>query len=257
VRRREHALVNILEEGRKAMDAILREMMEISEEQAAGDADKIKAMRTCVGWFSSPACALIYQVAKYVALCSSKGYAIGQKFLEWIDARLADLDGEDKLLGHSEDVLAICGSRMYVFFLDAAPTERLISQAGSLLTFLEEEDDLGAEGGGKLRKSILLGAGSPPCMAALCARWRSCATLCCGRCSRRSSLPTTSTCSTCCRRCGPTRSHSSTTRPRGLRAWSTAACGSRSPPRPRPHQPLERRRSAARARRSTWCASAA
>ena len=56
---------------------------------------------------------------------------------------------------------------MYVFFLDAAPTEHLISQIGSLLTFLEEEDDLGAEGGGKLRKSILLGAASPPCMAAL------------------------------------------------------------------------------------------
>lgn len=65
----EHGLVNILEAGRKAMDGVLREMMNISDEQAAGDADKVKAMRTCVGWFSSPACALIYQVAKYVALC--------------------------------------------------------------------------------------------------------------------------------------------------------------------------------------------
>ena len=46
------------------------------------------------------------------------------------------------MLGHSEDMLAICGSRMYVFFLDAAPTERLVSQEGSLLTYLEEEDDL-------------------------------------------------------------------------------------------------------------------
>ena len=63
----EHALVNILEEGRKAMDAILREMMEITEEQAAGDASKIKAMRTCVGWFSSPACALIYQARRPAA----------------------------------------------------------------------------------------------------------------------------------------------------------------------------------------------
>eukprot|EP00966_Prymnesium_polylepis_P020799 478648-Prymnesium_polylepis.1 len=44
----EHALVNILEEGRKAMDAVLREMMNITEEQAEGDAAKIKAMRTCV-----------------------------------------------------------------------------------------------------------------------------------------------------------------------------------------------------------------
>ena len=58
----EHGLVNILEEGRKAMDKVLREMMAITDAQAEGDAAKIKAMRTCVGWFSSPACALIYQV---------------------------------------------------------------------------------------------------------------------------------------------------------------------------------------------------
>eukprot|EP00966_Prymnesium_polylepis_P206554 4785473-Prymnesium_polylepis.1 len=56
---------------------------------------------------------------------------------------------------------------MYVFFLDAAVTERLLSQVGSLLTFLEEEDDLQAEGGGKLRKSILTGTNSPACMAAV------------------------------------------------------------------------------------------
>ena len=203
----EHALVNILEEGRKAIDKVLREMMNITDEQAGTDEKKIKAMRTCVGWFSSPACALIYQVralaspappthrqphrtapsthllpfctltcvttllcqvVKYVALASSKGYAIGAKFREWIEARLADEAAQaEELLGYSEDLLAICGSRMYVFFLDAAVTERLVSQTGSLLTFLEEEDDLGAEGGGKLRKSILVGCGSGACMAAV------------------------------------------------------------------------------------------
>eukprot|EP00965_Chrysotila_dentata_P130204 4305151-Pleurochrysis_carterae.AAC.1 len=42
---------------------------------AATDAKKVKAMRTRVGWFSSPSCALIYQCSKYVALHSSKGYA--------------------------------------------------------------------------------------------------------------------------------------------------------------------------------------
>ena len=68
------------------------------------------------------------------------------------------------LLGDSEDVLAICGSRMYVFFLDAAPTERLLSQEGSLLTYLQEEADMGAANGGKLRASILKGASST-CMA--------------------------------------------------------------------------------------------
>ena len=35
-------------------------------------------------------CALSVKVAKYVALRSSKGYAIGAKFREWMDARLAD-----------------------------------------------------------------------------------------------------------------------------------------------------------------------
>ena len=35
--------------------------MNISEDQAESDAKKVKAMRTAVGWFSSPACATIYQ----------------------------------------------------------------------------------------------------------------------------------------------------------------------------------------------------
>ena len=38
----EHGLVNIMEEGRKAMDKVLREMMNISDEQAEADAAKIK-----------------------------------------------------------------------------------------------------------------------------------------------------------------------------------------------------------------------
>ena len=69
-----------------------------------------------------------------------------------MEARLADVEETSELLGHSEDMLAICGSRMYVFFIDAAVTERLVSQDGSLLTYLQEEEDLQAEGGGKLRK---------------------------------------------------------------------------------------------------------
>ena len=57
-----HGVTNIFEEGRKAIDCVLREMMHITDEQAASVAAKVKAMRTCVGWFSSPACSLIYQV---------------------------------------------------------------------------------------------------------------------------------------------------------------------------------------------------
>eukprot|EP00966_Prymnesium_polylepis_P104156 2412089-Prymnesium_polylepis.1 len=65
-------------------------------------------------------------------------------------------------------MLAICGSRMYVFFIDAAVTERLLTEGPlSLLTYLQEEEDLQAEGGGKLRKSILTGTSSPACMAAV------------------------------------------------------------------------------------------
>lgn len=62
----EHAWVNILEEGRKAIDGVLRQLMNITEDQAEADAKKVKAMRTAVGWFSSPACAIIYQVCKLV-----------------------------------------------------------------------------------------------------------------------------------------------------------------------------------------------
>eukprot|EP00965_Chrysotila_dentata_P124904 4128937-Pleurochrysis_carterae.AAC.1 len=55
---------------------------------AATDAKKVKAMRTSVGWFLSPFCALIFQCSKCVALHSPKGYAIGAKFRQWLDAML-------------------------------------------------------------------------------------------------------------------------------------------------------------------------
>eukprot|EP00965_Chrysotila_dentata_P026433 875204-Pleurochrysis_carterae.AAC.3 len=47
---------------------------------ASTDAKKVKAILTSLGWFFSPSSALIYQCSKYVALYSSKGYAIGAKF---------------------------------------------------------------------------------------------------------------------------------------------------------------------------------
>eukprot|EP00965_Chrysotila_dentata_P172484 5691659-Pleurochrysis_carterae.AAC.1 len=61
-------------------------------------------------------------------------------------------------------MLAICGSRDYIFFTDAAVTDRF-SQTGSLRTSLEEEADLGAEAGGKLLSAILTGFGSEGIMA--------------------------------------------------------------------------------------------
>eukprot|EP00965_Chrysotila_dentata_P134098 4434610-Pleurochrysis_carterae.AAC.1 len=63
-------------------------------------------------------------------------------------------------------MLAICGSREYIFFIDAAVTERC-SQPGSLRTYLEKEADPGAEADGKLRSAILTGFGSEGIMAAV------------------------------------------------------------------------------------------
>eukprot|EP00965_Chrysotila_dentata_P124668 4121898-Pleurochrysis_carterae.AAC.1 len=63
-------------------------------------------------------------------------------------------------------MLAICGSREYVFFIDAAVTESF-SQTSRLRTYLEEKADLGAAAGGKLRYAILTGIGSEGIMAAV------------------------------------------------------------------------------------------
>eukprot|EP00965_Chrysotila_dentata_P147824 4879530-Pleurochrysis_carterae.AAC.1 len=56
-------------------------------------------MRMSVGWFSSASCALIYQCSKYVALHSSKGYAIGAKFWLWLDA---ELHGKEEVSFYNE-----------------------------------------------------------------------------------------------------------------------------------------------------------
>eukprot|EP00966_Prymnesium_polylepis_P080281 1859742-Prymnesium_polylepis.1 len=164
----------------------MREEMNITDEQAESVASKVKAMRTCVGWFSSPACSLIYQCSKYVALFSSKGYAIGAKFRKWLEAEQhlkAEGRLEGEILGGVEDMMAICGSRDYVFFMDAAVTDRF-AQAGSLLTFLEEEKDMAAEAGASCATR------SSPALARTqswrpFARSHSSATLCCGTSSAK------------------------------------------------------------------------
>eukprot|EP00966_Prymnesium_polylepis_P336474 7391591-Prymnesium_polylepis.3 len=107
------------------------------------------------------------QVCKYVALFSSKGYAIGEDFAQWLTYKLKtteQLAGE--LIGHVEDLMAICGGRDYVFFLDAAVVERF-SQLESLYGYLLEQADMGAAAGGKLRKAVITGFESVYCMAAV------------------------------------------------------------------------------------------
>ena len=200
-------------------------------------------------------------MSKYVALCSTKGYAIGRKLQEWMEARLADLEEQlEELAGHVEDVLAICGSRAYVFYLDAAPTERLLTEHDiSMLTYLDEDEMLKAAGGGKLRKSILTGARSPPCMAGV----RAMALICDAvfwpliRAVKPAAdkhvldvLP----------RVWPAAHAFLRRPPRRPRASSTArsSCSSatfRRPPPPLPRQ-LQRRRAAPSAIASIWCAFA-
>eukprot|EP00965_Chrysotila_dentata_P166245 5488333-Pleurochrysis_carterae.AAC.1 len=96
------------------MDGVVRKMINITDEMAATDAKKVKAMCKSVGWFSSMSCALICQCSKYVGLHSSKGYAIGAKFRQWFNAELLGKEEEsfdDELLGSIEDMLTTGTSR--------------------------------------------------------------------------------------------------------------------------------------------------
>jgi len=60
----EHAAVNIGAAGMKAVDAALRLAMNIMDESAALDKEKIKGLATAIGWNSSPCNALSYAIAK-------------------------------------------------------------------------------------------------------------------------------------------------------------------------------------------------
>ena len=106
-------------------------------------------------------------MSKYVALFSSKGYVIGENFALWLAHKLkTSEEASHQLIGHVEDLLAICGGRDYVFFLDAGVVDRF-QQRESLYGYLLEEADLGAAAGGKLRKAIITGFESVYCMAAV------------------------------------------------------------------------------------------
>ena len=106
-------------------------------------------------------------MSKYVALHSSKGYAIGEAFGEWVAAKLkCKKELADKLIANVEDLLAICGGRSYVFFLDAAVVDRF-ADLESLYGYLLEEADLKRAAGGKLRTAILTGFKSAYVMAAV------------------------------------------------------------------------------------------
>ena len=106
-------------------------------------------------------------MCKYVALFSTKGYAIGASFNSWLAHKLStSLQHADELIGHVEDLLAICGGRDYVFFLDAAVVDRFAQQL-SLHGYLLEEADLEGPAGGKLRNAILAGFNSTYCMSAV------------------------------------------------------------------------------------------
>ena len=151
----------------KAMDALLRSEMNITDETAATDKDKIKGISRAIGWFSSPVGAVGYAIAKYSALFSLKGYAIGEKFAEWLEEQMSkDPQMENNLRGFVSDLQAICGSRNYVFFLNAAVCERF-AQLDQLHGILKEEEAMAEAAGGKLRGAILAGFNSEAIMAAV------------------------------------------------------------------------------------------
>ena len=52
-----HAVANIGELGRKAIDAPLKALMKITDEQSSADSAKVKCLRTSVGWCVRPRCA--------------------------------------------------------------------------------------------------------------------------------------------------------------------------------------------------------
>ena len=163
----QHAAVNIGEAGIKAVDAALQLAMNITDESAALDKEKIKGLATAIGWNSSPCNALSYAVAKYVALFSSKGYDIGENFAQWLEAQMRCGEQlENDLRGFVSDLQAICGSRNYVFFLNAAVVE-CFAQLDQLHGFLIEEKDLATSVSGKLRGAILACFNSQAIMAAV------------------------------------------------------------------------------------------
>jgi len=90
--------------------------------------------------------------------------AQGVKFSSWFWDRFGKAETEDKaekMLGFIEDLWAICGSRSYIFIIDAPIVSRLTLE-GSLRTFLEEEDEMGSD---TVRRSPC-----PPCPSN--PRWR-------------------------------------------------------------------------------------
>ena len=135
------AITIIFEEGRKAIDAALRGLMNIRNEESVAEFPKVKAMRISVGWFSSPAYAVIYSTWRSSAQRAARlatSFGNGSRLRSRLGGLVSAAD--QKLLGFVEDMLDICGSRDldYVCFMDTAVTVRLSHQEGSLKTFLED-----------------------------------------------------------------------------------------------------------------------
>eukprot|EP00965_Chrysotila_dentata_P216354 6189324-Pleurochrysis_carterae.AAC.1 len=184
------------------MDGVINEMMNITDEMAATDAKEVKAKRTNVGWLSSPSSALIYQGSKYVALHSSKGYAIHAKFRQWLDAELHGKEKEsfeNELLGSVEDMLAICGSRDYA----CSSSTRLSLSASRSLAACAPNSRRSLTLAPRLERSCATRSSpalAPRALWRQCARWPSSASSRSGSCCARSAPTRTSL--TCCRRCG-------------------------------------------------------
>ena len=174
---REHgALVNPMHAGTKSKDQVMHGWMGMTDEEIKHD-EKYKAVFMAVGWNASPVGALIYDVSKYCALNSDKGYAVGQKYIGYIEHTkqlLQATDGAEaaalkrlKLIGWAYDLLSIKGSRAYVSAMNARVVDRLLqSVQGSFLSFVVVNKTLAKEkASSKLADQVIAGAGAPETIA--------------------------------------------------------------------------------------------
>ena len=174
---REHgALVNPMHAGTKSKDQVMHGWMGMTDEEIKHD-EKYKAVFMAVGWNASPVGALIYDVSKYCALNSDKGYAVGQKYIGYIEHTkqlLQATDGAEaaalkrlKLIGWAYDLLSIKGSRAYVSAMNARVVDRLLqSVQGSFLSFVVVNKTLAKEkASSKIADQVIAGAGAPETIA--------------------------------------------------------------------------------------------
>ena len=118
-------------------------------------------------------------MSKYCATHSNKGYSVGQKYVGYVEytkerVRLLGADGAEaaarldslELIGRTDDLLSIKGSRAYVSAINAPVVDRLLQPVeGSFLRFIEENKTVAKGKISKIADQIIAGAHSPEIIA--------------------------------------------------------------------------------------------